>query len=339
MNDLPMTPAALNALRCYIDLHLHLDGSLSLASVRHLAEMQGIEIPESDDEVRKLLSVSADCRDLNEYLEKFAFPGMLLQTREGLRESVRALAEELKAKGHIYAEIRFAPQKHCEKGLRQSEAVAAALEGLALTDFPAQLILCCMRGDDNHAENLETVEVAAQYLGKGVCAVDLAGAEALFPTAGFEDVFALAKKLGVPATIHAGEADGAESVRTALRFGARRIGHGIRSVEEAELMKLLAETGVPLETCPTSNLNTVVVSDIRDYPFRKLLDAGVKLTVNTDNRSVSATDIRREFILLAETFRLTASEVKALLMNAAEASFAPESLRNALKQKIEDDFS
>ena len=339
MNERPMIPAELEKLRCYIDLHLHLDGSLSLVSVRRLAEIQNITVPESDDEVKRLLSVSADCRDLNEYLEKFAFPGTLLQTREGLREAVRALAEELKAEGHIYAEIRFAPQKHCEKGLTQDAAVSAALEGLALTDFPAQLILCCMRGDDNRAENLETVEVAAKYLGKGVCAVDLAGAEALFPTKNFADIFALAKKLGVPATIHAGEADGPESIRDALRFGAKRIGHGIRSAEDPALVKLLAETGVPLETCPTSNLNTVVVSDLKDYPFRKLLDAGVKLTVNTDNRSVSATDIKREFMRLTETFSLTRAEVKTLLRNAAEASFALETLKNTLKQKIEASFS
>ena len=339
MNTMPMTPAELDALRCYIDLHLHLDGSLSLASVRRLAEMQGITIPASDEEVKKLLSVSADCRDLNEYLEKFAFPGTLLQTREGLREAVRALAEELKAEGHIYAEIRFAPQKHCEKGLTQEDTVRAALEGLALTDFPAQLILCCMRGDDNRAENLETVEVAAKYLGKGVCAVDLAGAEALFPTKSFGDVFALAEKLGVPATIHAGEADGPESVRAALGFGTKRIGHGVRSAEEPELMKRLADSGIPLEICPTSNLNTVVVEELKDYPFRKLLDAGVKLTVNTDNRSVSATTLRREFGLLAETFRLTRDEVKTLLLNAADASFAPEELRKELKQRIEASFS
>lgn len=339
MNNTPMTAAEIRSLRCYIDLHLHLDGSLSPASVGHLAAMQDISIPESEEEIRRLLSVSADCRDLNEYLEKFAFPGMLLQTREGLREAVRALAEELKAEGHIYAEIRFAPQKHCEKGLTQEKAVSAALEGLALTDFPAQLILCCMRGDDNRAENLETVEVAAKYLGKGVCAVDLAGAEALFPTENFEDVFALAEKPGVPATIHAGEADGAESVRDALRFGAKRIGHGVRSAEDAALMQVLAETGIPLEICPTSNLNTMVVSELKDYPFRKLLDAGIRLTVNTDNRSVSATDIRREFAILTETFRLTRDEVKTLLLNAAEAAFAPEAMKNTLKQKIEASFS
>ena len=161
------------------------------------------------------------------------------------------------------------------------------------------------------------------------------GAEALFPTKDFADVFALAKKLGVPATIHAGEADGPESVRTALSFGAARLGHGVRSAEDGALLRSLAEAGTALELCPTSNLNTVVVSDLKDYPLRKLMDAGVRVTVNTDNRSVSDTTLRREFGLLAETFRLTKGEVRQLLLNAAEAAFAPESVKAELRGRIE----
>ena len=335
MNERPITPAELAALRCYIDLHLHLDGSLSIPSVRKLAALQDIPLPGSDAEIRKLLSVSADCRDLNEYLEKFDFPCSLLMTEIGLREAVRTLLGELASEGLIYAEIRFAPQKHCERGLTQETAVLAALEGLRDSPIPANLILCCMRGDGNRAENLETVAVAAKFLGKGVCAVDLAGAEALFPTGDFADVFARARELGLPMTIHAGEADGAGSVRTALDFGANRIGHGVRSAEDGEVLRSLAEAGTALELCPTSNLNTVVVSDLRDYPLRRLMDAGVRVTVNTDNRSVSDTTLRREFSLLAETFRLTKGEVRQLLLNAAEAAFAPESVKAELRGRIE----
>lgn len=338
MNERPITPAELDALRCYIDPHLHLDGSLSIPSVRRLAALQDIPLPKSDAELKRRLSVSADCRDLNEYLEKFDFPCSLLMTEIGLREAVRALLAELTAEGHIYAEVRFAPQKHCERGLTQETAVLAALEGLMDSPIPANLILCCMRGDENRAENLETVAVAAKFLGKGVCAVDLAGAEALFPTADFADVFARARELGVPMTIHAGEADGAESVRTALGFGAERIGHGVRSVEDGELLHFLAERGTALELCPTSNLNTVVVTDLKDYPLRKLMDAGVRVTVNTDNRSVSDTTLRREFGLLAETFRLTKGEVRQLLRNAAEASSAPESVKDSLRKQIDAAF-
>ena len=161
----------------YIDLHLHLDGSLSLASVKQLAAMQNIPLPQTDAEILHLLQVSPDCRDLNEYLEKFAFPCSLLQTEEGLSTAVYNLCEELHAQGLLYAEIRFAPQLHTEKGLTQAEITAAAIAGMQKSSFHANLILCCMRGNDNHAENLETIRTAKAYLGKGVCAADLAGAE------------------------------------------------------------------------------------------------------------------------------------------------------------------
>ncbi|MBR2639648.1 MAG: adenosine deaminase, partial [Oscillospiraceae bacterium] len=143
-----------------IDLHLHLDGSLSVKSVKELAALQNIEIPEDENELLKLLRINDDCKDLTEYLEKFAFPGKLLQTKEAVALSVYNLQEELKEQGLIHAEIRFAPQLHTKKGLSQTEVVEAAIEGLNRSDFSAGLILCCMRGNDNHEENIETVKVA-----------------------------------------------------------------------------------------------------------------------------------------------------------------------------------
>ena len=181
-----------------IDLHLHLDGSLSLSSVRELAAMQNIPVDADDLALLKRLQVSPNCRNLNEYLEKFGFPCSLLQTPEALTRSVANLRRELAQQGMLYAEIRFAPQFHLEQGLSQDQVVEAAAAGLAGEGVKANLILCCMRGVGNHEKNLETVRVAAKYLGKGVCAVDLAGAEALFPTADFEDLFRLAAQKGVP---------------------------------------------------------------------------------------------------------------------------------------------
>ena len=315
-----------------IDLHLHLDGSLSLASAKELAQMQQIPLPETDAELINLLQVSDDCRDLNEYLEKFAFPCSLLQTKEGIRTAVYNLLTELQEQGLLYAEIRFAPQKHTEKGLTQTEVVAAAIEGLQKSDFHANLILCCMRGDDNHAENLETIQVAKQYLGQGVCAADLAGAEALFPTAGFADIFALATELGVPFTIHAGEADGASSVETALRYGASRIGHGVRSLEKESLMQHLVQNKIPLELCPTSNLNTNIVPTISEYPFRALMDAGVVVTLNTDNLAVSNTTIAKEYQMIADTFSLTEAELVQLAENSIFASFADEATKAWIRE-------
>lgn len=319
------------AHRKWIDLHLHLDGSLSLATVKELADMQKIVIPETEDEIRKKLTVSEDCRNLNEYLDKFAFPCSLLQTREGITTAVYRLQEELKHQ-LLYAEIRFAPQKHCEKGLSQEEVVEAALEGLNRSDFPANLILCCMRGENNDSENKKTVEVAARYRNQGVCAIDLAGAEALYPTERYEGLFFYAKQLGIPYTIHAGEADGPESVRKALSFGANRIGHGVRSLEDPELIEYLAKTGIPLELCPTSNLNTAIYPDIHCFPLRELMDAGVVVTINTDNMSVSGTTMEKEMNKLRGAFDLTEGEEEKFVENGVRVSFASDRQKKILKK-------
>ena len=191
-----------------------------------------------------------------------------------------------------------------------------------------------MRGDDNHEENMETVRLAAEYLDKGVAAIDIAGAEALFPTSGFADLFQLAKANNVPFTIHAGEADGPESVKVALDYGTKRIGHGVRSAEDASLMQRLSNEGITLESCPTSNLNTAIFPNISQYPFRLFLDKKVKFTINSDNMAVSATNVIREFQLLNDTFHLTTGEVKQLIMNSIDASFAPESLKEELRAKV-----
>ena len=317
-----------------IDLHLHLDGSLSIESVKELAKLQNIVIPFDDTELMHRLQVSDDCRDLNEYLEKFDFPLTLLQTKAGIETAVFNLAQELKNQGLLYAEIRFAPQLHMQKGLTQTEVVEAAIKGLNRSDFHANLILCCMRGDQNHEENLENIRVAKHFLGKGICAVDLAGAEALYPTCNFKDLFELASNLQVPYTIHAGEADGPQSVYTALDFGAKRIGHGVRSIEDLNLMKQLAQNEIPLELCPTSNLNTNIFAQLDDYPLRQLMNAGIKATINTDNTTVSGTSLNKEFQNLIHTFNLTEAELLVLVQNAVFASFADKETKAWLNKEI-----
>lgn len=317
-----------------IDLHLHLDGSLSVDTVRELAGMQGVVIPDDDGDLLKRLQVSEDCRDLNEYLEKFSFPCSLLQTEEAIATAVYNLQEELMAQGLLYAEIRFAPQLHTLQGLAQAAVVEAAIRGLEASNFKANLILCCMRGDDNQSQNMETVRVAAQYLGRGVCAIDLAGAEALYKTADFEYLFRLARELGLPFTIHAGEADGPDSVRTALRFGARRLGHGVRSVEDYSLLATLKETGVTLELCPTSNLNTNMFPDILHYPVPILMEAGVKVTVNTDNITVSRVTLQDEWNQLISAFSLDLDQICTLEENAIDACFASAETKIWLRSQL-----
>ena len=330
--DLPPRPEDLD---CLVDLHLHLDGALSPANVRALAAMQGIPVPSDEDELLRLLRVDENCHSLNDFLTKFAFPCSLLQTADGLRTAVRNLLCEINEQGVAYAEVRFAPQLSTEKGLSQDNAVEAALAGIAESGVPAQLILCCMRGADPKV-NRETVKTAKKYLGRGVCALDLAGAEALFPNADYAELFAEARRLGVPFTLHAGEADGPDSVRAALDMGACRIGHGVRAYEDPDLPALLAGRGIPLELCPTSNLCTEVFPDLSAYPLRALMDAGVTVTVNTDDPSIEGTTLRTEYRRLIETFALTRPEVRRLLNDAIRASFAPADLKKRLLARVRE---
>ena len=308
------------------ELHVHLDGSLRPETVWELAMRQGITLEaDSREALAGLLTAPDDCQDLNQYLGCFDLPLQVLQEPEYVARAVTELIRDMAAEGVLSGEIRFAPQLHGTKGYTQKEITEGAIrglrEGIALCPgFQGGLILCCMRGSDNQKANEETLHTAAAFLGSGVCAVDLAGAEALYPTSGYEDLFAQARKLGLPFTIHAGEADGPESVWDALRFGAERIGHGVRSIEDPDLCRHLARHQIPLEVCYTSNLQTKAMGT-ESHPIRKLFDLGVHITVNTDNRTVSHTTMTRERELLREVFGFTEKELAVMDEYAKEGSF------------------
>lgn len=317
-------------------LHLHLDGSLRPETVKEWTEeLLGKEAKIED--VRKMLMVEKDCRDLNQYLEKFDIPVKVLQSTEHLRRATYELYEDLARQNVKYAEVRFAPSLHTKMGLSYDEIVKAAVEGMenakAEFDIDGNLILCCMRGNDNKEANMETVKIAKEYLGKGVCALDLAGAEALFKTADYEDIFRFAKESGVPYTIHAGEADGPSSMRDAIRFGAKRIGHGVRSIEDNTLVEYLAKTGIPLEVCPISELQTQAVKG--KVPIEELYRRGVHVTVSPDNDTVSNTNILDEYEYILSHTDLTVDDLAQMNIYAAQNIFAPEKKREEVTSKIE----
>ena len=311
-----------NAYPAWIDLHLHLDGSISLKTARKLAGMQGIPFPYTDEELRSAMSVMGNCRNLNDYLERFSLPCSLLHIREALYLCMYELLDELYAQGLKYAEVRFAPQLSTEEGLSQYEVVKIVLRAIEDAPLPCGLILSMMRGEDNHAQNLETIEVAKAFHGKGVVAVDLAGAEALYPTRLFKEEFEAVRAAGLPLLIHAGEAAGAESVREAIEAGAVRIGHGVRALEDPEVVRMLSERKILLELCPTSNLNTAIFPSYEAYPLRRLMDAGVRVSINTDNMTVSNTTLHKEWRYMIEAFRLTDEEIQRIVHDTIEASFA-----------------
>ena len=310
-----------------IELHLHLDGSLRPETVWELAKEQNIKLPANTvDEVRDQMQVPEDCRTLEEYLTRFDLPLLVLQTREALERAAFELTEDLAKEGVTYAEIRFAPQLSIKGGMTQEQAVEAAIEGVkrGMEQYPSirvGLILCWMRGEDNEEWNLQTVETAKKYLGDVVCAVDIAGAESLYPTERFAPVFEKVREYGLPSTIHAGEAAGPESMKTALAFGAKRIGHGVAAVEDPELVRRLIEEQITLEVCVTSNYQTKVVPSIEAHPIRRLFNAGVRVTVNSDNRTVSNTNVRKELDILRNVFGFKEQEIEKMEEYAWEARF------------------
>ena len=321
----------------YIDLHAHLDGCITPSIAMELARIQQLELPCRDEgTLLSMLSVPDSCKSLNDFLQCFDLPCSLLQTPDSLCLAVKLVLAQMKKDGVIYAELRFAPQLHTRNGMSQENAVCAALRGLEEADIPANLILCCMRGDGNDIENEQTLELAHRYLVKdhGVVALDLAGAEGLFPTGNYVGLFKKASSLHIPFTIHAGEAGTANDVKTAIEMGAARIGHGVRICQSREIMELVRDSKIPLEMCPTSNRQTNAVTDMKHYPLLQFLDFGIKVTVNTDDMAIERTSLPAEFRYLREQFGLTGAQEQQLLMNAAGAAFASEKTKTWLREQI-----
>ena len=318
-----------------IDLHLHLDGSLSIEDFKYLASRQNYDLGE---DFPSNLYVPQDCPSLEEYLTKFELPLKLLQSKEAIEYAAYSLTSRLAEMGYIYAEIRYAPLLHLQKGLTQLEVAKSALVGLekALKEHPefeANLILCCMRHAPKEL-NLETVEVAHQLKGTRVVAVDLAGAEKLHPSSYFKEVFALAKQYQLNITIHAGEATGSDEIMMALDNGATRIGHGVhRSLDEMTVNRVIKEN-ICFEFCPTSNLQTKSLSTYKDVPLKQFVDRGIKVTINSDNMTVSNVTAISEMSIMKKTFNLSKEEVNTLLTTSIEHAFADEKVKQNLKEKL-----
>lgn len=321
----------------YLELHLHLDGAITPDIAKRLAALQGIALPYPDDgALLSALSVPQSCASLNDFLACFQLPLSLLQTPEALREAVVLVLENLRSQGVLYAELRFAPQLHTQRGMTQRQAVLAAVEGLRRSGLPGGLILCCMRGEDVRRANLETVELARELLTQtgGVVALDLAGAEALYPTSDYREEFALAARYQIPFTIHAGEAAGPASIRAAVELGARRIGHGVRWEGDEALLELLRRREITLELCPTSNRQTRAVEDMSRYPLQEYLRRGLLVTVNTDDMAISRTTLAEEFRYLERLTGLTRAQERRLLENALRGAFTSAEVRARLRKEL-----
>jgi adenosine deaminase len=318
-------------------LHDHLDGGLRPETVVELAAEYGYtKLPTTDvDELRTWLQRGARRNDLVLYLETFAHTVGVMQHGDALERVAYECAQDLAADGVVYAEVRFAPELHREAGLSLDEVMAAVLAGFRRgsegTDLRINTITSAMR---TAAHSLEIAELAVRWRDAGVVGFDIAGAEAGHPPSRHLDAFQYVQRENFHSTIHAGEAFGLPSIAEALQYcGAARLGHGVRIVDDisgpegAEHLGRLAayvrDRRVPLELCPTSNINTGVCASIADHPIGMLRRLRFRVTVNTDNRLMSDTSMSTELIGLREAFGWGLDDFEWLSINAVKSAFAP----------------
>jgi adenosine deaminase len=318
-------------------LHDHLDGGLRPATVVELAQEFGYRgLPTTDvDELAVWFNRGAKRNDLVLYLETFAHTVGVMQHRDALERVAAECAHDLAADGCVYAEVRFAPELHTEAGLTLDEVMEAVLAGFRRgaegTDLTIHTIASAMR---TAAHSLEIAELAVRWRDAGVVGFDIAGAEAGYPPSRHLDAFQYVLRQNFHATIHAGEAFGLPSIAEALQYcGAERLGHGVRIVDditgppgEEKLGRLAAyvrDRRIPLELCPTSNVNTGVVPSIADHPIGMLRRLRFRVTVNTDNRLMSNTSMSKELAKLADAFGWGLDDFEWLTVNAVKSAFAP----------------
>lgn len=318
-----------------IELHCHLDGAMDLSLAKELTEERGEYL--SDDELKERMVAPSRCENLADYLACFDTPISLLQTEYALSETAYRLLKHCAEENISYVEVRFAPTSHEKEGFSTRSAIESVLKGLKRGEGDFQircgLILCAMRHFPPE-DNLPLVFAAKEMLGSGVVGIDLAGDEAHFPLSLYADFFRKAKELGVPFTIHAGETPGSRpNVRLAAELGAKRIGHGIDMRKDVRIMELCAKSRIGVELCPSSNLGTKGIASIEELPFRRFLDAGIPVSVNTDNRTIGGTDLNSEYALLTEAFSLTEEDMEKIYRDSVEAAFASDSIKEELLKK------
>jgi adenosine deaminase len=326
-------------------LHDHLDGGLRPATIVELAAGIGHELPAGEPEaLGAWFTAAADSGSLERYLETFAHTVAVMQTAEALHRVAAECALDLAADGVVYAEVRFAPEQHLARGLTLPQVVEAVIAGFAdgsaraaASGNPIRIgtLLTAMR---HAARSMEIAELAVLFRDAGVVGFDIAGAEAGYPPTRHLDAFEYLQRENFHFTIHAGEAFGLPSIWQAIQWcGADRLGHGVRIVddirEDRSLGRLAAyvrDKRIPLELCPSSNVQTGAAPSIGEHPIGLLRDLRFRVTVNTDNRLMSGTSMSREMSLLVEAFEYGWSELQWFTVNAMKSAFIPFDERLAL---------
>lgn len=316
-----------------IDLHRHLEGSLTPDILLALATRYGVELPASNaQELGPYVQITESDRTLADFLAKFDTIGRVFVSPAACGYIATLVVEEAVAENVIYLELRFSPHYMSQAhNLDPKEVTRAVLNGIQRateeTNITCNAILIVER-QLPVARADEIIALALECRDAGIVAVDLANDEVSFPPAPFAAAFSSAKKNGLGVTIHAAEVAGPENVLTAITYlQADRIGHGVRLHQSSEIQQAIVQAGIPLELCLTSNIQTGAVSCAAEFPLRHFLAAGVRITLNTDDPGVSNTSLARELFLAALQAELTLSELHAILLNSAQAAFTDEVTR------------
>ncbi|MEN9740332.1 MAG: hypothetical protein RLZ72_598 [Actinomycetota bacterium] len=347
-----------------VSLHDHLDGGVRASTIIDIAQRDGITLPvDNAVGLAEWFRAQADSGSLVDYLETFSVTLSVMQTADNLERIAREFVLDLIADGIIYAEIRWAPELHIEQGLTLDQAVEAVQRGIdagvangAQSGKPIRVgqLICAMRQADRADE---IAELAIRHRHKGVVGFDIAGPEAGFPASRLSSAFAKLDAAWMPRTVHAGEADGIESIRGALLDGsALRLGHGVRITDDinvtpdggvfrvalGDTAEWVRDRGIALEVCPTSNLQTNAFerfgAEMADHPFDLLYQLGFRVTLNTDNRLMSGTTLSREIAVMSEIFGYTLDDILEMQINAAESAFLSPEDRADLVTRITAGF-
>ncbi len=330
-------------------LHDHLDGGLRPQTIIELADELGYrDLPATEPEpLVEWMMQGANRKDLTLYLETFAHTIAVMQTPDSIERVARECAEDLGADGVVYAEVRFAPELHNQRGLSLDDAIEAVLAGFAAgsagTDLTIRAICTAMRDADN---SLAVAEAAVRWRDQGVVGFDIAGAEDGYPPDDHIRAFQYCQRENFHITVHAGEAYGPRSIWKAVQYcGSERLGHGIRIIEDLEvdesgetrlsrLAHFLRDRRIPLEVCPTSNVNTGVVNSIAEHPIDQLINLRFRVTLNTDNRLMSGVSMSSEMAALVDAFDYGWDRLRWLTVNAMKSSFLPFRERLQLIEQV-----
>ncbi|WEV61011.1 adenosine deaminase [Streptococcaceae bacterium ESL0729] len=325
------------------ELHCHLDGSLSMDLIRQLARSEQIEIPQEDDVLKGKIHASKEVNSLADYLLCFDFVLPFLQTAENLSLAAYDLARQAKLDRVKYMEVRFAPRLHTKKGLSLKQVVEAVCLGFerAEADFDIKMggIICGLR----HEREADLISLLDLFTRRGLSSkyingFDLAGDEKNFPPSMFTNLLRRIREAGINLTLHAGECGCGQNVLESIELGAKRIGHGVAIGSFPQEFARLKDQGIVFEMAPTSNFQTRAIDSLENYPFKDLYDAGVLVTINTDNRTVSDTDLNQEYQKIADWYDFEPKDFLRVNLNALEGAFISEEDKKCLKDEFIKDY-